>query len=158
MGFQDALFEQRMGYASEEAVRFADYSMELISYHAILASSQLAAERGTYASYEGSKWSRGLLPIDTIELLEQERGVEVEMDRSTTLDWQVVRETVAENGMRNSNVMAIAPTATISNISGVYQSIEPTYSNLFVKIQPFGRVYGHQPLSGAGLEKARVVG
>ena len=133
MGFQDALFEQRMGYASEEAVRFADYSMELISYHAILASSQLAAERGTYKSYEGSKWSRGLLPIDTIDLLEQERGVEVEMDRTTTLDWQSVRDAVAENGMRNSNVMAIAPTATISNISGVYQSIEPTYSNLFVK-------------------------
>ncbi len=133
MGFQDALFEQRIGYASEEAVRFADYSMELISYHAILTSAQLAAERGTYASYKGSNWSRGLLPIDTIELLEQERGVEVEMDRSMTLDWQVVRDAVAQNGMRNSNVMAIAPTATISNISGVYQSIEPTYSNLFVK-------------------------
>lgn len=133
MGFQDALFEQRMGYASEEALRFADYSMELISYHAILASSWLAAERGTYTSYEGSKWSRGLLPIDTIDLLEQERGLEVEMDRSTTLDWKTVREAVSENGMRNSNVMAIAPTATISNISGVYQSIEPTYSNLFVK-------------------------
>lgn len=133
MGFQDALFEQRMGYASEEAVRFADYSMELISYHAILASSNLAAERGTYTSYEGSKWSHGLLPIDTIDLLEEERGVTVEMDRSTTLDWQLVREAVAKNGMRNSNVMAIAPTATISNISGVYQSIEPTYSNLFVK-------------------------
>ena len=133
MGFQDALFEQRMGYASEEAVRFADYSMELISYHAILASSELAAERGTYTSYEGSKWSRGLLPIDTIDLLEEERRVTVEMDRSTTLDWRTVRDAVAEGGMRNSNVMAIAPTATISNISGVYQSIEPTYSNLFVK-------------------------
>ncbi len=133
MGFQDALFEQRMGYASEEAVRFADYSMELISYHATLASSQLAAKRGTYASYEGSKWSRGLLPIDTIDLLEEERGVEIAMDRSTSLDWPSVRNAVAENGMRNSNVMAIAPTATISNISGVYQSIEPTYSNLFVK-------------------------
>ncbi|CAN5692381.1 ribonucleoside-diphosphate reductase subunit alpha [soil metagenome] len=133
MGFQDALFEQRMGYASEEAVRFADYSMELISYHAILASSQLAAERGTYTSYEGSKWSRGLLPIDTIDLLEKERVAEISMDRSTTLDWQTVRDAVEENGMRNSNVMAIAPTATISNISGVYQSIEPTYSNLFVK-------------------------
>ncbi|CAN5736295.1 ribonucleoside-diphosphate reductase subunit alpha [soil metagenome] len=112
MGFQDALFEQRIGYASEEAVRFADYSMELISYHAILASNRLAAERGTYASYEGSKWSRGLLPIDTIDLLEDERGMPIEMDRSTTLDWQAVRDAVAENGMRNSNVMAIAPTAT----------------------------------------------
>lgn len=133
MGFQDALFEQRIPYASEEAVRFADYSMEFISYHAILASTGLARERGTYQSYGGSKWSRGLLPIDTIDLLESERGVAVEMDRTTTLDWQPVREAVSEHGMRNSNVMAIAPTATISNISGVYQSIEPTYSNLFVK-------------------------
>jgi ribonucleoside-diphosphate reductase alpha chain len=133
MGFQDALFEQRIGYASEEAVRFADYSMELISYHAILASANLAAERGTYSSYEGSKWDRGLLPIDTVDLLERERGLPVEMDRSATLDWEPVREAVAEHGMRNSSVMAIAPTATISNISGVYQSIEPTYANLFVK-------------------------
>lgn len=133
MGFQDALFEQRISYASEEAVRFADYSMELISYHTILASANLAAERGTYSSYGGSKWSRGLLPVDTIGLLERERGVPVEIDRSATLDWGPVREAVAEHGMRNSNVMAIAPTATISNISGVYQSIEPTYANLFVK-------------------------
>ncbi len=133
MGFQDALFEQRISYASEDAVRFADYSMELVSYHAVLASAGLAAERGAYPSYEGSRWSRGLLPIDTIDLLEEERGVAVEMDRSTTLDWEPVRAAVARSGMRNSNVMAIAPTATISNISGVYQSIEPTYSNLFVK-------------------------
>ncbi len=133
MGFQDALFEQRIGYASEEAIRFADYSMELVSYHAISASAQLAAERGVYESYEGSKWSRGLLLIDTIDLLEEQRGVPVEMDRTTTLDWRPVREMVARHGMRNSNVMAIAPTATISNITGVYQSIEPTYSNLFVK-------------------------
>jgi ribonucleoside-diphosphate reductase alpha chain len=133
MGFQDALFEQRISYASEEAVRFADYSMELISYHAILASADLAAERGSYSSYEGSKWSRGLLPIDTVDLLEGERGVPVEMDRTATLDWGPVREAATGHGMRNSNVMAIAPTATISNISGVYQSIEPTYANLFVK-------------------------
>ncbi len=133
MGFQDALFEQRVGYASAEAVRFSDYSMEFVSHHAILASSALAAERGAYGSYEGSKWSRGRLPIDTIELLERARGVEVEMDRSVTLDWRPVREAVAAHGMRNSNVMAIAPTATISNISGVYQSVEPTYANLFVK-------------------------
>ncbi len=133
MGFQDALFEQRISFASEEAVRFADYSMELISYHAILASTDLAAERGTYQSYAGSKWSRGLLPIDTIDLLEEERGMPVDMDRSATLDWEPVRRAVAEHGMRNSNVMAIAPTATISNITGVYQSIEPVYSNLFVK-------------------------
>jgi ribonucleoside-diphosphate reductase alpha chain len=133
MGFQDALFEQRMSYASEDAVRFSDYSMEFISRCAILASAELAKERGVYESYEGSKWSRGMLPIDTIELLERERGVAVEMDRSSALDWEAVRESVARHGMRNSNVMAIAPTATISNISGVYQSIEPTYSNLFVK-------------------------
>jgi len=133
MGFQDALFEQRISYASEEAIRFADYSMEFISYHAILASTELAAERGTYESYEGSKWSRGLLPIDTIDLLEEERGMPVLMDRQKTLDWEPVRRAVAEHGMRNSNVMAIAPTATISNISGVSQSIEPTYSNLYVK-------------------------
>lgn len=133
MGFQDALFEQRIPYASEEAIEFADRSMEMISYYAILTSSELAAGRGTYSTYEGSKWDRGLLPIDTIDLLEEERGEAVDMDRTAHLDWERVREAIARNGMRNSNVMAIAPTATISNICGVYQSIEPTYSNLFVK-------------------------
>lgn len=133
MGFQDALSECGIAYASQEAVEFSDFSMEAISYFAISASSRLAAERGAYSTYAGSKWDRGLLPNDTIELLEQERGQPVEMDRSSTMDWSVVRKLVAEHGMRNSNVMAIAPTATISTIIGVTQSIEPTYKQLFVK-------------------------
>ena len=133
MGFQDALYKLRIPYASDRAVEFADRSMELISYHAILVSTELAAERGTYPSYPGSKWSRGLLPIDSIALLRNERGGLLEMDESTHLDWQVVRRAIAEHGMRNSNTMAIAPTATISNITGVSQSIEPTYKNLFAK-------------------------
>ncbi len=133
MGFQDALAACGISYASKEAVEFADRSMEAISYYAIMASSKLAAERGPYTSYLGSKWSRGLLPIDTIEVLEQHRGMPVEMDQSSTMDWQVVRDQVARHGMRNSNVMAIAPTATISTIIGVTQSIEPTYKHLFAK-------------------------
>ena len=140
MGFQDALAACGISYASQEAVEFADRSMEAISYYAILASSELAKERGAYSSYRGSKWDRGLLPIDTIELLEQERGMPVEMDRSTTMDWQVVRDHVARYGMRNSNVMAIAPTATISTIIGVTQSIEPNYKHLFVKSNLTGDV------------------
>ncbi len=133
MGFQDALYMQKISYASHEAVTFADYSYELVSYYAILASSELAKERGTYASYKGSKWDRGLLPIDTIALLEKERGMPLDMDRSTTKDWSIVRESIKKHGMRNSNTMAIAPTATISNITGVTQSIEPMYKHLFVK-------------------------
>lgn len=133
MGFQDALYKLRLPYDSEGAVEFADESMELISYYAILASTQLAEERGTYGSYEGSKWDRGMLPIDTLKLMAEERGSHFEVDMSARLDWKVVHEAVAKHGMRNSNVMAIAPTATISNISGVTQSIEPTYRNLFVK-------------------------
>src|SRR5690606_23656478 len=120
-------------YASDEAVAFADYSMEVISYYAIQASTDLARERGAYPTYEGSKWHKGLLPIDTIDLLEQERGDRVELDRSNRMDWTPIREAVKTYGMRNSNVMAIAPTATISNIVGVSQSIEPTYKNLYVK-------------------------
>ncbi|MCB0329656.1 MAG: ribonucleoside-diphosphate reductase subunit alpha [Bdellovibrionales bacterium] len=134
MGFQDALYELGVSYASQEAVRFADESMEAISYYAILASTEMAKERGRYPSYPGSKWDRGLLPIDSIALLAQERGEEfVDVDRSSKLDWNVVREAVKANGMRNSNTMAIAPTATISNITGVTQSIEPSYKHLFVK-------------------------
>ncbi len=133
MGFQDALYKLGISYASEEAVTFADYSMEVISYHAILASARLAAERGPYPSFTGSKWDRGLLPIDTIALLRQERGGEVDMDESTSLDWGPVRSAIREHGMRNSNCMAIAPTATIANIIGVSESIEPTYANLFAK-------------------------
>ncbi len=134
MGFQDALYKMRVPYSSDAAVEFADKSMELISYHAIEASSELAAERGTYASFEGSLWSKGILPIDSIELLAQNRGEQyLEQDRSQTLDWSVLRDKVKTQGMRNSNVMAIAPTATIANITGVSQSIEPTYQNLYVK-------------------------
>ena len=134
MGFQEALYEQEISYASQEAVKFADKSMELISYYAILGSTELAKERGAYPSYEGSKWDRGLLPIDTLKTLSDERGAEwFDVDISTELDWDVVRKAVKENGMRNSNTMAIAPTATISNISGVTQSIEPSYKHLFVK-------------------------
>ena len=134
MGFQDALYMLRLPYTSKEAVNFADTSMELISYYAIEASSQLAEERGTYSSYEGSLWSKGILPIDSIAILEQNRGAAyLELDKSQTLDWTALRNRVKKSGMRNSNVMAIAPTATISNICGVSQSIEPTYQNLFVK-------------------------
>ena len=133
MGFQDALAAQGISYASQAAVEFADESMEAISYFAILASSELAKERGTYSSYRGSKWDRGLLPIDTIDVLEQERGVAVEVNRSARMDWQAARDAIATHGMRNSNVMAIAPTATISTIIGVSQSIEPSYKHLYVK-------------------------
>ncbi|SHF82520.1 ribonucleoside-diphosphate reductase alpha chain [Modicisalibacter ilicicola DSM 19980] len=134
MGFQDALYKQGIAYASDAAVSFADTSMELVSYHAIEASSDLAAERGQYQSFGGSLWSQGMLPIDSIEKLRQERGADyLEIDTSTTRDWDRIREKIASQGMRNSNVMAIAPTATISNICGVTQSIEPTYQNLFVK-------------------------
>lgn len=133
MGTQDALLAQRIPYDSDAAVRFADESMEFISHHAILASSRLAAERGSYPSYSGSKWDRGLLPIDTLALLQEERGGHVDVDTTATMDWQPVRDSVRQHGIRNSNVMAIAPTATISNIAGCSQSIEPNYRNLFVK-------------------------
>jgi ribonucleoside-diphosphate reductase alpha chain len=133
MGFQDALYIQNISYASHAAVEFSDKSMEMISYYAILASTELAAEKGTYPSYKGSKWDRGMLPFDTIDLLEQERGVRVDIDRSQTMNWSVVREAVKKHGMRNSNTMAIAPTATIANITGVIPSNEPIYKHLFVK-------------------------
>lgn len=134
MGFQDALYTLRIPYSSPEAVEFADRSMELISYYAIEASTNLAEERGTYSSFAGSLWSQGILPIDSLAILEQNRGAAyLDINRTQTLDWDSLRERVKKVGMRNSNVMAIAPTATISNICGVSQSIEPTYQNLFVK-------------------------
>ena len=133
MGFQDALAAMNISYASVAAVEFADYSMEAISYFAILASSELAAERGVYSTYKGSKWDRGMLPIDTMDLLEQERGCRIDVDRTARMNWAVVRDSVAKHGVRNSNCMAIAPTATISTIIGVSQSIEPMYKHLFVK-------------------------
>ena len=133
MGFQDALYKLRIPYASGDAVEFADTSMEAVSYYSIKASTNLAEERGTYATYEGSLWSQGILPVDSIELLAQSRGGFLNVDRTTQLDWDTLRTRVQTVGMRNSNTMAIAPTATISNICGVTQSIEPTYQNLFVK-------------------------
>jgi ribonucleoside-diphosphate reductase alpha chain len=133
MGFQDALFTMRVPMASAEAVAFADESMEELSYHAISASADLAAERGRYPSFDGSLWSQGILPIDSVELLAEARGGDLEVDRSSRLDWNSLRERVRTVGIRNSNVMAIAPTATISNICGVAQSIEPIYRNLYVK-------------------------
>ena len=133
MGFQDALYKLDLAYASEAAVEFADVSMEAVSYFAIQSSSQLAEERGRYASFDGSLWSQGILPIDSLQRLREQRGRYLEVDDSHRLDWDSLRERVRTVGMRNSNTMAIAPTATISNICGVSQSIEPTYQNLFVK-------------------------
>ena len=134
MGFQDALYKKHLAYGSDDAVEFADRSMEAISYYAIAASSELAAERGSYSSYEGSLWSQGIFPLDSLDKLIDERGQKyIQVDKSYTLDWDSLRATVKIQGMRNSNVMAIAPTATIANITGVSQSIEPTYQNLYVK-------------------------
>ncbi len=134
MGFQDALYAQKIPYSSNEAITFADRSMEVISYHAIEASSMLAEERGTYESYKGSLWDQGIFPLDSLAMLREARGDKyLQVDTSSTLDWTALHERVAAKGMRNSNVMAIAPTATIANISGVSQSIEPTYQNLYVK-------------------------
>jgi ribonucleoside-diphosphate reductase alpha chain len=134
MGFQDALYKTDISYASEQAVEFADKSMEAISYFAISASTDLAAERGAYSSYEGSLWSQGIFPIDSLNMLVEQRGSEyISVNQDSSMDWDALRGKVAEQGMRNSNVMAIAPTATIANITGVSQSIEPTYQNLYVK-------------------------
>jgi len=133
MGFQDALFRLNYNFESEETLEFTDKIMELISLNAILASSELAKERGTYETYKGSKWERGIFPVDTLDLLEEERGMKIETDRKSSLDWSEVKEHVKEHGMRNSNVIAIAPTATIANISGCFPCIEPIYKNIYVK-------------------------
>jgi len=133
MGFQDALYKQHIPYASEGAIEFADESMEAVSYYAIQASTQLAEERGTYSSYQGSLWSQGVLPIDSVAKLREVRGDYLQQDESSRMNWESLRQRVITSGMRNSNTMAIAPTATISNICGVSQSIEPIYQNLFVK-------------------------
>jgi ribonucleoside-diphosphate reductase alpha chain len=133
MGFQDCLHVKRVPYASNEAVEFADRSMEAVCYYAYWASTELAGERGRYASYEGSLWSRGILPQDSIALLREARGGYVEVDDSSSLDWDALRSRIKTHGMRNSNSVAIAPTATISNIIGVSACIEPTYQNLYVK-------------------------
>jgi len=134
MGFQDSLYLQKIPYSSDQALQFADNAMEALSYFAIEASTLLAEERGTYESYQGSLWSQGILPLDSLKKLQDERGEQyTQVDFSSTLDWDGMRERVKQTGMRNSNVMAIAPTATIANITGVSQSIEPTYQNLYVK-------------------------
>ncbi|HYF17626.1 MAG TPA: ribonucleoside-diphosphate reductase subunit alpha, partial [Ramlibacter sp.] len=133
MGFQDALYQLRIPYASQEAVQFADESMEAVCYHAYWASTELARERGRYSSFKGSLWDKGMLPPDTLDLLARARGGYVEVDRSATLDWEALRRKIAQDGMRNSNCIAIAPTATISNIIGVDASIEPCFGNLSVK-------------------------
>lgn len=157
MGFQDALYKLRLPYASEKAVEFADRSMEFISYFAIEASTYLAEERGTYSTFEGSLWSKGILPIDSITILEQHRsGSYLEIDKTQTLDWEKLRNRVKTVGMRNSNVMAIAPTATISNICGVSQSIEPTYQNLFVKSNLSGEFTIINPYLVADLKKEEL--
>jgi ribonucleoside-diphosphate reductase alpha chain len=133
MGFQDCLYQLRLAYASPEAVEFADRSMEAVCYHAYWASTELAAERGRYSSYRGSLWDRGILPQDSLNLLREARGGHLEVDMSATLNWDALRARIAEHGMRNSNCVAIAPTATISNIIGVDASIEPSFGNLSVK-------------------------
>lgn len=138
MGFQDLLYKSSINFDSEQALVFADELMEKISYHAILASSQLAKERGSYQSYRGSKWDRNIFPEDTISLLEHERGEAIDVRRGGVCDWTPVREHVQKYGMRNSNVMAIAPTATIANIAGVFPSIEPIYKNIYVKTNMSG--------------------
>lgn len=132
-GLMDALYRLDINFDSDEAVRFSDESQEVIAYHTILSSSLLAKERGTYETYKGSKWDRGILPQDTIALLEAERGREIDVPRQETLDWRLVREAVKQWGMRNSNTMAHAPTATTANIAGCYPTIEPIYKNLYVK-------------------------
>ena len=133
MGFHDALYKVNMAYSSQQAVDFADSTMEAVSYFAIQASSELAVERGRYSSYEGSLWSQGILPLDSVAKLMEERGNYLQCDTSSKLDWDSLRQKILQRGMRNSNCLAIAPTATISNICGVSQSIEPTYQNFYVK-------------------------
>jgi ribonucleoside-diphosphate reductase alpha chain len=154
MGFADALFALRIPYSSDAAVAFADRSMEQISYHAIEASTDLAAERGRYQTYDGSLWSQGALPIDSLELLRTARSGDLTVDTSKQLDWDSLRQKVRRDGIRNSNLLAIAPTATISNICGVSQSIEPIYRNLFVKSNMSGEFTVANPYLVADL-KAR---
>lgn len=152
MGFQEALYKQRIPYASESAVEFADHSMEALSYYAIKASTDLAEERGAYATFKDSLWDQGILPCDSIEILNKNRNGYLEQDRSASMDWDGLRQRVQQVGMRNSNTMAIAPTATISNICGVTQSIEPTYQNLYVKSNLSGEFTVSNPYLVADLK------
>ena len=138
MGLQDVLYLKGINFDSDDAVRFSDQSMEMISYYAYLASANLAAERGRYKSFAASKWDRGILPVDTLDLLEKDRGVKIDVDRSGKFDWSLVRKTIKQSGLRNSNILAIAPTATISNIAGSVPSIEPIYKNIYVKSNASG--------------------
>ena len=156
MGFQDALYAIGVDYTSDAALAFADTSMELISYYAIEASCALAQERGSYSTYEGSLWSKGILPIDSIHLLQQARGQYLDQDKSQTLNWEALRVKVRTQGIRNSNLMAIAPTATISNICGVSQSIEPTYQNLYVKSNLSGEFTVVNPYLVADLKALKL--
>lgn len=153
MGFHDALYMMNINFDSDEAVKFADESMELISYHAILSSSELARERGAYSSFKGSKWERGVFPVDTLSLLEAERGLAVDVVKTGRLDWTPVREMVKQFGMRNSNCMAMAPTATISNIVGSVPCIEPIYKNIYVKSNMNGEFIIINPYLVADLKK-----
>lgn len=153
MGFQDALYKLRIPYTSDAAIEFADRSMESVSYYAIEASSDLAKERGSYQTFKGSLWDQGILPIDSIELLQKSRGEYLDQNRNKTMDWNKLRKKVQTDGMRNSNCLAIAPTATISNICGVSQSIEPTYQNLFVKSNMSGEFTVINPYLVTDLKK-----
>jgi len=138
MGFQDALYMMNINFDSEEAVKFADESMELISYSAIMASAELAKEKGPYETFKGSKWDRNILPVDTLDMLERDREIKIDVSRTGKLDWTNVRDAIRKYGMRNSNCLAMAPTASISNIAGCFPSIEPIYNDIYVKSNMFG--------------------
>lgn len=153
MGFQDALYKLGINFDSKQAIAFADQSMEVVSYYAIRGSAMLAKEKGTYQSYRGSKWDRGILPIDTLDLLEEERGERIPVSRQSTMEWDKLRNLIAEHGMRNSNTMAIAPTATISNISGCFPTIEPIYKNIYVKSNMSGEFVIVNPYLIADLKR-----
>ncbi len=162
MGLQDALFILRFPFADARTTEFVDTTMEFISYHAILASSELAKERGKYQSFPNSKWDRGILPLDTVDLLEKERGRKIEVNRKMRLNWDPVRQSIQEHGMRNSNTMAIAPTATISNVAGCFPCIEPIYKNIYVKSNMSGEFtiinkYLVQDLKAQGLWSRKML-
>jgi ribonucleoside-diphosphate reductase alpha chain len=158
MGFQDALYMLGLDFESDKAVRFGDESMEFIGYHAIMASTELAREKGTYSSYKGSKWQRGIFPVDTMDIHEKQRGVKIDVHRGGKLDWKPVRALVKKYGMRNSNTMAIAPTASISNINGCYPCIEPIYKNLYVKSNMNGEFTVINPYLIKDLKKLNLWG
>jgi len=156
MGLQDALFIRRIPFDSQEALEFTDRLTEVYAYHALEASSDLAAERGSYSSFKGSKWDRGILPLDTLDLLEEQRNREISIDRSSTLDWDSLRKRIQLQGLRNSNTMALAPTATISNIAGSYPSIEPIYKNIYVKSNMSGEFTILNPYLVQDLKSAKL--